>query len=112
MSSTRERPGAPAPGTRLLMPVILLAIFTVPLSVSGTAVSLGDIADDLGSSSVGEQWVLNGYNLTFACSTLVWGSVADIIGRWQALLFGLLTFGAGSALSLVAGNYWVLDGAR
>ncbi|WAL97806.1 MFS transporter [Streptomyces sp. Je 1-369] len=112
MTSAPDRPGAPAPGTRLLMPVILLAIFTVPLSVSGTAVSLGDISDDLGSSSVGEQWVLNGYNLTFACSTLVWGSVADIIGRWQALLFGLLTFGAGSALSLFAGNYWVLDGAR
>ncbi|WP_124266084.1 MFS transporter [Streptomyces sp. ADI98-10] len=86
--------------------------FTVPLSVSGTAVSLGDIADDLGSSPTGEQWVLNGYNLTFACSTLVWGSVADIIGRWRALLTGLVTFGAGSAISLVATDYLTLDAAR
>ncbi|MGW5867336.1 MFS transporter [Streptomyces sp. NPDC055239] len=112
MTSTDGRPGAAAPGARLVMPVILLAIFTVPLSVSGTAVSLGDIADDLGRSPTGEQWVLNGYNLTFACSTLVWGSVADIIGRWRALMTGLLTFGAGSALSLVATDYLILDSAR
>lgn len=94
------------------MPVIMLAIFTVPLSVSGTAVSLGDIAHDLGASSAGEQWALNGYNLTFACSTLIWGSVADIIGRWRALMIGSVTFGVGSAISLVAANYLMLDVAR
>ncbi|MFG2503565.1 MFS transporter [Streptomyces sp. NPDC048441] len=112
MTSAHEPPGSAPPGTRLVMPLILLAIFTVPLSVSGTAVSLGDIAQDLGRSPAGEQWVLNGYNLTFACSTLVWGSVADVIGRWRSLLAGLLTFGAGSALSLIATDYLLLDSAR
>ncbi|KOV38667.1 hypothetical protein ADK60_02100 [Streptomyces sp. XY431] len=109
---TRPDPDTGPPGLRLVMPVIMLAVFTVPLSVSGTAVALGDIAADLGSSSTGEQWALNGYNLTFACATLVWGSVADVIGRWRALLIGLLTFGAGSALSVLASGYLLLDASR
>ncbi|WP_421106880.1 MFS transporter [Streptomyces sp. NEAU-S77] len=112
MTSEIEQPGGAPSGARLVMPIILLTIFTVPLSISGTAVSLGDIADDLGSSSTGEQWALNGYTLTFACSTLIWGSIADIIGRWRALMTGLLIFGVGSAMSLVATDYLVLDAAR
>jgi MFS family permease len=94
------------------MPLIMLATFTVPLSVSGTAVSLGGIAHDLGASSTGQQWALNGFNLTFACSTLIWGSVADAVGRWRALLIGLLIFGVGSAVSLFATGYVQLDAAR
>ncbi|MGW1597967.1 MFS transporter [Streptomyces sp. NPDC002343] len=104
--------GGARTGTGAVLPVIVLAVFTVPLSVSGTAVSLGDIARDLGSSSLGEQWALNGFTLTFACSTLVWGSVADVLGRWRSLLAGLVTFGAGSAASLAATGYWMLDSAR
>ncbi|MFF3906972.1 MFS transporter [Streptomyces sp. NPDC001848] len=112
MTSDDTQPGGAPPGAGLVLPVIILAVFTVPLSVSGTAVSLGDIARDLGSSSLGEQWALNGFTLTFACSTLVWGSVADIIGRWRSLMAGLVTFGAGSAASLVAVDYPMLDAAR
>jgi MFS family permease len=112
MTSTNEQPTAPPRGTNLVMPVAMLAGFTVPLSVSGTAVSLGGIAHDLGVSSIGEQWALNGFNLTFACSTLIWGSIADVIGRWRALLIGLLTFGVGTAISLVAVDYLMLDLAR
>ncbi|MEU6369538.1 MFS transporter [Streptomyces sp. NPDC046931] len=113
MTAGDTRPGGtPPPGLGLVLPVIVVAVFTVPLSVSGTAVSLGDIADDLGPSSLGEQWALNGFTLTFACSTLVWGSLADIMGRWRSLMAGLVTFGAGSVVSLVAGNYPVLDSAR
>ncbi|MEV5321758.1 MFS transporter [Streptomyces sp. NPDC052687] len=106
------RRGDAPPGLGLVLPVIVVAVFTVPLSVSGTAVSLGAIAGDLGPSSLGEQWALNGFTLTFACSTLVWGSVADVVGRWRSLTAGLVVFGIGSAVSLVAVNYLMLDSAR
>ncbi len=97
--------------TRLLI-AVLVAVFVVPLSVSGTAVALADIATDLGVNPFGQQWALNGFNVTFAASTLAWGSLADRIGRWRSFQFGALIFIVASIASFVAPNYIVLDIAR
>ena len=42
---------------------ILLAVFVVPSSISGTAIALPYIAQKLGSDSALLQWVVNGFNL-------------------------------------------------
>ena len=81
-----------------LLVAVLVAVFVVPLSVSGTAVALTEIAADLGANPVGQQWALNGFNVTFAASTLAWGSLADRIGRWRSFQIGALIFVAASAL--------------
>lgn len=95
-----------------LLVAVLVAVFVVPLSVSGTAVALTEIAADLGANPVGQQWALNGFNVTFAASTLAWGSLADRIGRWRSFQIGALIFVAASAASLLAPTYAVLDAAR
>lgn len=95
-----------------LLIAVLFAVFTVPLSVSGTAVALTDIASDLGNNPVGQQWALNGFNVTFAASTLVWGSLADRIGRWHSFLFGAFIFIVASLMSFLASSYLFLDAAR
>ncbi|MDN5727445.1 MAG: MFS transporter, partial [Propionibacteriales bacterium] len=96
----------------VLLTAVLMAVFVVPLSVSGTAVALADIANSLGESAVGQQWALNGFNITFAASTLAWGSLADRIGRWRSFQFGATLFIAGSLVSVLAESYLVLDAAR
>lgn len=100
------------PGAGRMLAAVLIAVFVVPLSVSGTAVALTAIARDLGNDPTGEQWALNAFNVTFAASTLAWGSLADRVGRARAFQCGGALFILGSAASLFAPTYAVLDLAR
>lgn len=95
-----------------VLAAVLIAVFTVPLSVSGVAVALADIASDIGSNPVGEQWALNGFNVTFAASTLVWGAFSDHVGRSLSFRIGAAIFILGSAASSLAPTYVALDGCR
>ncbi len=104
--------GGESKGRNKFLVAVLSAIFVVPLSVSGTAVALADIGRDIGADPVGQQWALNGFNVTFAASTLAWGSLADHIGRWRSFLTGGMIFIIGSAISFIAPNYVILDSAR
>ncbi|NWD71156.1 MFS transporter [Pseudomonas gingeri] len=96
----------------LLLVAILLAIFVIPTSISGTAVALPYIALQLKPELTPLQWVVTAFNLTFACFTLAWGAVADIIGRKRAFTLGALIYGAGALISATATDILVLDCAR
>ncbi|MYQ78441.1 MULTISPECIES: MFS transporter [unclassified Streptomyces] len=96
----------------LTLAVVLLAVFVVPTSISGTAVALPAIGADLHAGSASLQWVVNAFNLAFACCTLVWGSLADRIGRIRAFTTGAAIFTAASVACAVTPNVYVLDAAR
>lgn len=96
----------------LLPAIILLAIFVVPTSISGTAVALPAIAVDLHAPITDLQWVVNGFNLMFACFTLVWGAVADRFGRKFSFLIGVAIYSFASLLSGLAQNPIILDFGR
>ncbi|WP_079192843.1 MFS transporter [Streptomyces sp. CB02460] len=96
----------------LTLAVVLLAVFVVPTSISGTAVALPAIGADLHAGSASLQWVVNAFNLAFACCTLVWGSLADLIGRVRAFTTGAAIFTAASVACAVTPNVYVLDAAR
>ncbi|WPF66035.1 MULTISPECIES: MFS transporter [unclassified Corynebacterium] len=105
---TKSTQGKP----NVLLAAILLAVVIVPMGVSGTGVALPYIASDLGSHPAQLQWVVNGFNLTFAVFSLVAGSISDHLGRKRGLLLGSLIFGLSSILSALAPNLIVLDIAR
>ncbi|MFJ7628337.1 MFS transporter [Streptomyces sp. NPDC097595] len=96
----------------LTLAVVLLAVFVVPTSISGTAVALPAIGADLHAGSASLQWVVNAFNLAFACCTLVWGSLADLVGRLRAFTTGAAIFTAASVACAVTPNVYVLDAAR
>ena len=102
------RRGNPA----VLLAAILLGVVVVPTGVSGTGVALPHIAADLGSQPAQLQWVVNGFNLTFAVFSLVAGSIADHLGRRRGLLLGSGVFATAGVLSALAPNLIVLDLAR
>lgn len=64
-----------------LLLAILLAIFVVPMSISGTAVALRPISNELGTSPFALQWVVNGFNAAFAISSLAWGPLSCELAR-------------------------------
>lgn len=96
----------------LLLFSILLAVFVVPSSISGTAIALPFIAQELGNEAVKLQWVVNALNLFFASFTLIWGAMSDRFGARKCLLFGVFVYLVGSFLSVVAQNLMLLDVAR
>ena len=96
----------------LILLSILLAVFVVPSSISGTAIALPYIARDLGDNPTLLQWVVNAFNLFFAAFTLIWGSLSDRFGATKALKFGISLFLLGSLLSSLANSLALLDIAR
>ncbi|GAA3971267.1 multidrug effflux MFS transporter [Gordonia caeni] len=98
--------------TRPLLAVILLAQFVIPLSISGTAVALPAIAGDLGSSPTPLQWVVNGFNVSFAICTIVWGVFSDRIGYTRSFRIGIAIAATGAIVSAFAPSIGVLDAGR
>lgn len=95
-----------------LLAIILLAIFVVPSSISGTAVALPAIGLDIHAPLTSLQWVVNAFNLTFACFTLSWGAVADNFGRKTCFSLGAVLYALASLLSALADSPMLLDLSR
>ena len=92
--------------------MVITGIFTLTMTMSGTTVALPRIGADLDASGPGLQWVVSGYFLTFACSTLVIGSLADLFGRRRVFRLGALVFAASTLLSAATPSILLLDVAR
>ncbi len=86
--------------------------FLVVLDVSVVNVALPSMRRDLGLSTVGLQWVLNAYTLTFAGFMLLGGRAGDLFGRKRMFLVGLGVFVAASLAGGLAQDGWELIAAR
>jgi len=66
--------------------------------IDGTIVNtiFPEIIKDLGLSSTEVQWVQESYVLVFASTLLIWGSLADRLGRRRVLVIGIVIFIASS----------------
>ncbi|MFE0177542.1 MFS transporter [Streptomyces sp. NPDC059002] len=112
LSEPARHQAAPKKPPLLPLAAILLAVFVVPMSISGTAVALPAIGADTHAGAAPLQWVVNAFNVAFACFTLVWGSVADIIGRVKAFAAGAAVYAVASVGSALASDVLLLDVAR
>lgn len=86
--------------------------FMVILDASIVNVALPSIQRDLGFTSTGLAWVVNGYLLTFAGFMLLGGRAADLFGQRRMLVAGLLLFSASSLVGGLATAPEVLVAAR
>lgn len=97
---------------RTLLALVLIGQFLVVLDVSVVNVALPAMQDGIDLSSVGLQWVVNGYTIAYAGFLLLGGRLADVIGRRQAFLGGLGLFVLGSLIGGLAGSPGVLVAGR
>ena len=80
--------GAPDPRRWSALALLGTAFFMVILDGTIVFVALPAIADDLGFSAGGVQWVMSAYLLCFGALLLLGGRTADLLGRrrcsWSA----------------------------
>jgi EmrB/QacA subfamily drug resistance transporter len=96
----------------LILVSLLLAAFAINLDTTIVNVALPSLVRELHASNSQLQWVVDAYNLLFAASVLVAGSLSDRFGRKGMLLAGLSVFGAASVAGGLMGSPGQLIAAR
>jgi MFS transporter, DHA2 family, methylenomycin A resistance protein len=96
----------------VVVTIASLGFFLITLDISIVNVALARISAELGGGTVGQQWVIDGYTLLFACLLLFAGNLADRIGAKRALALGIVVFTLTSAACAAAPSTGVLIAAR
>jgi len=91
---------------------IALAQLMVVLDATVVNIALPSAQHALGISDGNRQWVITAYTLAFGGLLLFGGRVADLWGRKNAFIVGLLGFAAASALGGASVDPAMLFGAR
>ncbi|MDF9813159.1 MFS transporter [Streptomyces sp. SPB162] len=104
----RTTPG-PVPGSdrltiraKLVLFVLCAAQFMVALDFSILNVSLPVLGKDLGMTQANLQWAVTAFALPSGGFLLLFGRIADLVGRRKLFLTGLAVFTAASVLATLA----------
>ncbi|WP_119294886.1 MFS transporter [Streptomyces sp. YIM 130001] len=76
------------------------------------SVALPSMREELGFSAAGLAWVVNAYFLAFGGLLLLFGRMADLLGRRRVFLTGVALFGAASVVCGLAQEPWQLVAGR
>jgi EmrB/QacA subfamily drug resistance transporter len=87
-------------------------LFLLMLDSTVVALALPSIREDVGASSAGLQWVMNGYLLAITVFVVTAGRLGDMFGRRRLFLAGTVLFALGSVLSGAAGDEHALIAGR
>lgn len=92
--------------------VATISAIMMTLDMTVVLVALPTIAEDLGLTLTGGQWIINAYSLAFASLILSVGSLSDIIGRRTLFLIGHVLFVGASVGCMMADTEGFLVGMR
>ncbi len=94
--------------------MVVAIMVSMVVFLDGTVVNLALPATerDIGGGMCSQQWVVDGYLLAVAAMVLPGGAISDLLGRIPVMRFGLVAFGAGSALAATAGSPSALIAGR
>jgi DHA2 family metal-tetracycline-proton antiporter-like MFS transporter/DHA2 family florfenicol/chloramphenicol resistance protein-like MFS transporter len=108
LSAERAAPEGVEVSTRLLIGVLISAVFVSVLNSSMVNVLVPVIGSDYGVTEAQVGWVITGFLLTFAIGIPLYGRVADVFSIRCAFTVGLLAFAAGSLLCALAPSLGML----
>jgi DHA2 family methylenomycin A resistance protein-like MFS transporter len=100
------------PRARVTLLISSLAFFLITLDILIVNLALTSIGDELGGGTSAQQWVIDGYTLTFAALLLFAGNLSDRIGAKMALGWGTGLFLLASVACALAPTSGLLIGAR
>ena len=96
----------------LIFLVIASGVFLSTLDSSMVNIALPSIMKEFHSPLHKTEWVVMAYLLTTSSTLLLWGHLADRLGRSRFYTLGFLLFGLGSAGCALSGSLHMLIGAR
>jgi EmrB/QacA subfamily drug resistance transporter len=96
----------------LCLSLVVIVVDNSILNVALPTLARPGAQGGLGAADSDLQWIVDSYVLVFAGLLLTGGSLGDRFGRYRALTFGLITFGAGSALAAFSGSAGALIAFR
>ncbi|MDH6213529.1 MFS transporter [Streptomyces pseudovenezuelae] len=89
-----------------------VGVVAVFLNMSGLAVALPTITRELGAGPGQADWILLGYMLVTTALILVFGRIADLVGRRRLYLAGLVVFTVATGLAALSPSAEFLIAAR
>ncbi|MFC4013750.1 DHA2 family efflux MFS transporter permease subunit [Nonomuraea purpurea] len=104
--------GPAATRRRSALVVLCFVQFMLVLDDTVVNVALPSIRNELGFSASGLAWVVNAYFLAFGGLLLLFGRMADLLGRRRVFLAGVALFGLASLVSGIAQEPWQLVAGR
>jgi MFS transporter, DHA1 family, multidrug resistance protein len=110
-----SRPPARGSGPAFVEFVVLIALVMglISLSIDNLLPAFEPIRRSFGMTDPNEpQLILTAYMLGFALMQIVWGPLADVVGRRPILMLGLVIYTAGTILAILAQSFDVLLAAR
>ncbi|GGL06628.1 EmrB/QacA subfamily drug resistance transporter [Curtobacterium luteum] len=104
----------PSPDRRRWAGLVVISVAVSLIIVDSTIVNVAipSIVRDLDIGSTAVQWVQESYTLVFAALLLVFGSLADRLGRRLLMVVGVTVFAAASVLAALAPSGELLVLAR
>lgn len=91
---------------------VILTTFINCVDSSSVNVALPSMADELGVTMAGIEWVITAYTLVIICLILVFGKLGDTLGKDKIFKIGILVFLTGSFICFLSGNYFLLLSGR
>lgn len=96
---------------RLLLLTLCMAVLIAQVDTSVVNLAVRPVAEYFQASVSSMQWLLDGYNLTYASLLLSGGLFADLFGRRRVFMCGALVFTGASLLCASASSLpWLLAG--
>jgi EmrB/QacA subfamily drug resistance transporter len=90
--------GAEHPKSKLILVAMIFACGLTFIDQTIVSIAVPELQKDLGLSSTGVQWVVNGYLLALAALFAFGGRISDIVGHRTMLIVGVVIFTVASAL--------------
>jgi MFS family permease len=94
--------GKPGLSARSLVFPLALAQFIASYAASNMNVAISNIATDLNTTVVGVQTTITLFTLTMASLMIPGSKLTDILGRKRCFILGLVVYGTGALLALLA----------
>ena len=97
---------------RVILFILCLAVLLAQVDTSVVNLAVHAIGVGLRAPLPALQWVVDGYNLSYAVLLMTGGTLADLLGRRRVLRAGAAVFVLGSLLAGLAPDIGVLIAAR